>query len=48
METLISVLLTVLYSIGIWTKCHNADGEIRIQQKFYRDVTKVLQGCNMV
>ena len=33
---------------GIRTKCHNADGEIRIQQKFYRDVTKVLQGCNMV
>ena len=33
---------------GIRTKCHIADGEIRIQKKFYRDVTKVLLGCNIV
>ena len=25
------------------TKCHNVDGEIRMQQKCYKDVTKVLQ-----
>ena len=30
------------------TKCHNVNGEIRMQQKCYKDVTKVLQGCNMV
>ena len=24
------------------TKCHNVDGEIRMQQKCYNDVTKVL------
>ena len=30
------------------TKCHNVDGEIRMQQKCYKDVTKVLQGYNMV
>ena len=30
------------------TKCHNVDGEIRMQQKCYKDITKVLQGCNMV
>ena len=37
------------------TKCHNVDGEIRMQQKCYkgetwynRDATKVSQWCNMV
>ena len=30
------------------TKCHNVDGEIRMHQKCYKDVTKVLIGCNMV
>ena len=35
------------------TKCHNVDGEIRMQQKchkgvtwFDKDVAKVLYGCN--
>ena len=34
-------------------KCHNVDGEIRMQQKCYKavawynkDVARVLQGCN--
>ena len=30
------------------TKCHNVNGVIRIHQKCYKDVTKVLQGCNKV
>ena len=30
------------------TKCHNVNGVIRAQQKCYKDVKKVLQGCNMV
>ena len=37
-----------MLNAGIRTKCHNVNGVIRIQQKFYKDVTKVLQGCNMV
>ena len=24
------------------TKCHNVDGEIRMQQKCYKDVTKIV------
>ena len=30
------------------TKCHNVDGEIRMKQKCYKDVTKVLLGYNAV
>ena len=47
----VHVMEYTLYKIqytGILTKCHYVNGVLRMQQKCYMDVTKVLQRRNMV